>query len=203
MNLELNQIIEIIGYVGSALVIISMLMTSVVKLRIINMTGSVIFAVYALCIHSYPTAAMQAALIIINIVSLYKLLGAKKEYSIVKSEPGDAFASFFLDKYKDDIKKIFPDFTLPAAGSLLYLICCHSDCAGILIGTLEPDDTLCIQLDYTTPAYRDASVGKFLYAWLATQGIKNLKATAPCPIHERYLKKMGFKNTSGSFEKSL
>ena len=53
-----QMIFELIGYLGSVLVIVSMLMTSVVKLRVINTIGSVIFAVYALLIHSYPTAAM-------------------------------------------------------------------------------------------------------------------------------------------------
>ena len=57
MTIEI--ILELIGYLGSLLVIVSMLMTSVVKLRIINTIGSVIFCGYALAIHSYPTAAMQ------------------------------------------------------------------------------------------------------------------------------------------------
>ena len=71
MTIEI--ILELIGYLGSLLVIVSMLMTSVVKLRVINTVGSVIFCGYALAIHSYPTAAMQVCLIIINIINLYKL----------------------------------------------------------------------------------------------------------------------------------
>ena len=39
--------IEIFGYIGCIFVIISMLMTSVVKLRVINTVGSSISAVYA------------------------------------------------------------------------------------------------------------------------------------------------------------
>ena len=39
--------IELIGYLGSALVVASMLMSSVVKLRVINTIGSGIFAAYA------------------------------------------------------------------------------------------------------------------------------------------------------------
>ena len=42
--MDAGTIVEIIGYLGSALVLVSMLMTSVIKLRIINLTGSVIFA---------------------------------------------------------------------------------------------------------------------------------------------------------------
>ena len=37
------MIIELIGYLGSALVVFSMLMTSIVKLRVVNTVGCVIF----------------------------------------------------------------------------------------------------------------------------------------------------------------
>ena len=49
-DMDTNTIYELIGYFGSALVVISMLMTSVVRLRIINLIGSVIFTCYALII---------------------------------------------------------------------------------------------------------------------------------------------------------
>ena len=42
------MMIEMIGYLGSILVLISMLMSSVIKLRVINTIGSGIFCVYAL-----------------------------------------------------------------------------------------------------------------------------------------------------------
>ncbi len=202
MNADIKLIIEIAGYLGSALVIVSMLMTSVVKLRVINMIGSVIFAAYALCIHSYPTAAMQGALIIINIVNLRKLLNTKKEYSIVKQSGPQAFSDFFISHNKDDIKKIFPDFVEVQAADKVYLICNHSDCAGILVAS-KSDNTLTVSLDYTTPAYRDTSVGKFLYKTLKEEGIEKLRANAPVELHAKYLLKMGFRQNQDSFEKLL
>ena len=203
MNADIKLIIEIVGYIGSALVIVSMLMTSVVKLRVINMIGSVIFAAYALCIHSYPTAAMQGALIIINIVNLRKLLNTKKEYSVVKQSGPQAFSDFFISQNKDDIKKIFPDFAQVQPDDLVYLICNHSDCAGILVASSEADNTLQVSLDYTTPAYRDTSVGKFLYKTLKEEGIEKLRGNAPVELHAKYLLKMGFKQNQDSFEKDL
>ena len=195
-------IFELIGYIGSALVIVSMLMTSVVKLRVINTIGSVIFCTYALCIHSYPTAAMQVALIIINIVNLKKLLNTKKEYSIVKQSGAQAFSDFFISRNKGDIKKVFPDFAQVQPDDLVYLICNHSDCAGILVAS-KSDNTLTVSLDYTTPAYRDTSVGKFLYKTLKEEGIEKLRANAPVEVHAKYLLKMGFKQNQDSFEKDL
>ena len=59
-------LIEAIGYTGSALVLVSFLMVSVVKLRIVNTIGSVIFTIYAFIIHSYPTAIMNLCLVMIN-----------------------------------------------------------------------------------------------------------------------------------------
>ena len=71
--METATIYEIIGYVGSALVLVSFLMASVVKLRIVNSVGSLIFAVYALLIKSYPTMVMNICLVLINLYYLWKL----------------------------------------------------------------------------------------------------------------------------------
>ena len=58
-----------------------------------------------------------------------------------------------------------------------------------------------VLVDYTTPSYRDCSVGKFLYNYLSAQTVnKNLTmiAQAGNKNHENYLKKMGFnKDSSG------
>ena len=72
------MIIEMIGYLGSILVVVSILMTSIVKLRIVNMLGSGISMVYALMIRSYPIAFMNLCLVIINIYNLIKLRKSKK-----------------------------------------------------------------------------------------------------------------------------
>ena len=203
MNPDIKQIIELIGYLGSVLVIVSMLMTSVVKLRVINTIGSVIFCSYALCIHSYPTAAMQVALIIINVINLHKLLNTKKEYSIVKLKGDSKFSEHFIEQYKDDIKKIFPEFSSPQTTDNIYLVCCHSDCAGILVGSPVSEESLNVSLDYTTPAYRDTSVGKFLYKKLKEENITKLIAKTDVDLHKKYLEKMGFVKNDDCFEKSL
>lgn len=65
-------LIEMIGYLGSILIVVSLLMTSVAKLRIINMIGSGISMVYAVLIHSYPIAFMNFCLVVINIYNLVR-----------------------------------------------------------------------------------------------------------------------------------
>ena len=79
--------VEIIGYVGSALVLVSFLMASVVKLRVVNAIGSGIFAAYALIIHSYPTMIMNICLVLINLYYLWKLRNRDPNYQMVRVSP--------------------------------------------------------------------------------------------------------------------
>ena len=68
----MNIFIEIIGYIGTAVVLASMLMTSMTRLRIINMCGSTLSAVYALITGALPVVVLNVALITINTVQLIK-----------------------------------------------------------------------------------------------------------------------------------
>ena len=204
MNADIKLIIEIVGYIGSALVIVSMLMTSVVKLRVINIIGSLIFAIYSQIIHSYPTVAMQYCLIIINLVNLYKLYSMQKEYSISKLDSKEKFVQTFLENNINDIKKYFPDFELQDTPADAYYIYSNNNSVGILIG--KPSGTpasLEVLLDYTTPAYRDTSAGKFLYQKLKEQGITKVTARTNVEQHKKYLLKMGFAAKDDIFEKQL
>lgn len=68
--------LEIFGYTGTALVVISMMMTSVNKLRIVNMCGSVISAIYSGICDAWPIVVLNVCLILIN---SFQLIKSKKE----------------------------------------------------------------------------------------------------------------------------
>ena len=206
--MNISTIIELVGYTGSILVVVSMLMTSLKKLRIVNTAGSVIFAVYALVIKSYPTAGMQFALIAINMYRLYKLSNTKKEYSVVKVPVTDAILPYFASLYKSDIELFFPGIFAKIKSAEktegdVYLIYNGANTAGVMYGTKSSDASFEIDLDYTVPAYRDCSVGKFLYNYLAQNGIKKLTMKTDVQAHINYLKKMGFNEENGTFVKNL
>lgn len=69
--------LEIFGYIGTALVILSMLMTSMLKLRIINMCGGLISLIYAILRNTWPVAVMNFCLIAINLVQTIRQLRQK------------------------------------------------------------------------------------------------------------------------------
>lgn len=75
----MNIYLEIFGYIGTALVIISMMMTSITKLRIFNICGSVISMIYSIFGSAWPIVVMNFCLIIINIVQIIRETRNKKQ----------------------------------------------------------------------------------------------------------------------------
>ncbi|MDD6201120.1 MAG: YgjV family protein [Firmicutes bacterium] len=194
---------ELVGYLASLLVLVSLLMNSVVKLRIINSVGSLIYVVYALTIGSYPTALMNLCLILINVYYLIRLSRSRAVFSVCSADPGESGLRHFLSCCREDILRYFPeyDFT-PRPEDQVYLVYAGTDPVGVLIGSRAGDD-LRVALDYSTTRYRDCSVGKFLYGELKTAGIRRLIASGTTEAHAKYLKTAGFRPDNGEFVKVL
>ena len=72
----MNIFLEVFGYIGTVLILLSMMMTSVVKLRIVNMIGSLISIIYAALNNTWPVVFLNTGLIIIN---AFQLIRMKKE----------------------------------------------------------------------------------------------------------------------------
>ena len=69
----MNIWLEIFGYVGMALVLLSMMMTNTAKLRAINLAGAVVCMVYGILTNTWPTALLNLGLSIIQIAQLIRL----------------------------------------------------------------------------------------------------------------------------------
>lgn len=72
----MNIYLELFGYLGTALIFLSMMMTNMVKLRLVNMAGSAISVIYAILSNAWPVVVLNVGLILINTVQLYR---AKKK----------------------------------------------------------------------------------------------------------------------------
>ena len=75
----MNVYLEIFGYLGMALVLVSMMMTSVKWLRILNMSGAIICAIYGILTNTWPTALLNIGLLIIQMVQLLRLYRKEKQ----------------------------------------------------------------------------------------------------------------------------
>ena len=198
-----EMIIEAVGYTGSFLVLVSFLMTSVIKLRIVNTIGSVIFMIYALIIHSYPTAVMNACLVLINLRFLWKSRQTEKELDLILADRDCDIFKYLIGYYRDDILKCFPGISLefPESGKV-YVVSCNGKPVGLTVGNKE-GEKLDLLLDYSIPEYRDFSIGAYLMNRFRDQGIRKVTYGGPTENHIPYLVKLGFTERNGRYEKEL
>ncbi len=195
--------VEIIGYIGSGLVMISMLMTSVKKLRIINTVGSVIFTVYAIIIKSYPTAIMNVFLVFINLYHLYKLMRTSKPYGLIECGDDDASIRYFLDYYKDEIKIFYPNFDMETKGRFVLATVCEEKTIGVLVANKTGEGNLHILLDYVSAGYRDLGPAKFVSKELKKLGYKSLSMDFDTSTDSVFIKKFGYVSDGSKLVKEL
>ena len=195
--------VEIIGYVASCLLLLAMMMTSVVKLRILNTIGCILYIVYGLFIGSYPVALMNAAIACVNIVHICRSLFSKHTFELLGIKNDDSLVAPFINHYKTDIERNFPEFTFSDRPyTCSYVIVRNMNIAGIFLATDMGGGNLLVELDYVIPMYRDFKVGGFLFNThrdlFKNKGIKKIVALSGTPYHTHYLKRVGFEEVSSS-----
>ncbi len=194
--------LELMGYLASALIAISLTMNSIIRLRWLNLAGGITFATYGFLIEAYPVAAVNTFTACINIFYLIKIYRAQVEFNVIKSgtESGQSgYISFFLDRYSRDIQRFYPDFNLYKCDENreYYLLTDQETVVGILSGLRLGKSHFQIDLDLVTPAYRDARLGNYLFGennhFSDKYKIEKITANAQSEANRRYLKGIGFK----------
>lgn len=187
--------VEMVGYLASVLVVVSLAMRSVVRLRVVSLIGSSVFLVYGVLIGSLPIVLTNAAIAVINVVYLRRELGSKRSLSTVLVDPTDPFLVDFVGSHRREIATQQPDFTDIPAGSFALIVNREAVPAGVLIG-VPRGDTLEIVLDFVLDAYRDSRIGRWLYGPGRTvftrAGFRRLQTAKGSPAHHGYLHSVGF-----------
>ena len=187
--------LEWLGYLASITVLISLLMSSVKRLRWINLAGSLFFSVYGFLLGSLPVGIMNFCIVIINIFYLYHIYSSKEYFKILHIEGESDYLNYFLDYYKSDIDKFNPgyDITDPV---ISFFVLRDTVPAGVFICSDAGDGALNIELDFVTPRYRDFRVGSYIFEhekeYFLTKGFNRLVCSYKNNAHIDYIKKMGF-----------
>ncbi|POR03087.1 hypothetical protein AU468_05910 [Alkalispirochaeta sphaeroplastigenens] len=199
--------IEWFGYLASILVALSLTMSSIVRLRWVNLTGSALFATYGFIIGSFPVALLNLFIALTNIFYLAKMHRERDDFKIIQLSGSDQYVACFLETHRDEITELFPlfqDQELPRL-DVFYLVK-NAVPIGILAGHRVDEETFCIDLDFVRPAYRDFKMGRFVYdpeGFFRTRGIGRLHAPVCGSRHDRYLERMGFSRRGDVYEKQL
>lgn len=201
--------LEWLGYIASFIILISLLMSSIIKLRWINLLGSIAFGIYGFLIGSLPVAVMNIGIVLINAYYLYKIYGSKEYFQLIEISKDSNYFKAFIKFYQTDILKFFgkTDFEMNPQKLGLYILRDMVP-AGIFIASKINETTLEIEIDYAVAAYRDFKLGHYLYeikkSMFLNLGYTTLTAKAHNDAHKSYLEKMGFLLTNGNhYEKHL
>jgi hypothetical protein len=195
MNTQL--IFEIVGYIASVLVAVSLTMSSILKLRLINLAGAAIFSLYGLLIGAYPVAALNFFIVLIDLYFLYDMLTAKEYFKLLDVRAGNNYLDYFLTYYQEEMQKYFPGYEFkPENQQIIFFVLRNMVPAGLFIGRKTEGDALEVELDFVIPGYRDFKIGHYLYeknsAFFRSKGIQRIHTRAATQKHSRYLKRMGF-----------
>ncbi len=200
---------EIIGYVGSFLIAVSLTMKNIWKLRKINLLGAATFATYGAIIGAYPVLILNSFISLVDIYYLWGMYRKKDYFTLLPTNgPQGKYLLKFLDYYRNDIASIFPKFKKEDhPDAQFYFILRNMIPTGLFVYTEEDPETIHIILDYAIPDYRDLKNAKFLYFtadFMKEKGYKKLITESHHQIHEKYLKALGFERVDDkTFLKTL
>lgn len=189
---------ELVGYVASALVVLSLVMASVLRLRIIGFAGAVVFSTYGVLIGSIPVIVTNVAIILVHGYHLSRILrdrSADSYFEVLRWPISGVYLPRFLAFHAEDISRSQPRFEGLRDDHLAWVVLRDVVPVGLVLARHDGSGTAHIDLDYVTPEHRDFKAGTTLFdgcAVFAADGISEVVASADTDVHRRYLERMGF-----------
>ncbi len=170
--------LEWFGYLASVVVLVSLAMRSIAKLRWINLAGSLTTGIAG-----------------INAYFLFKIYSTGEELVLIEANLASPYFRHFWNTNRGEIVRLFGEVPLSSDKRAFYFLR-NNITAGILVGHEMDDTDFCIDIDFVTREYRDFKLGRYFIASgrLATvmPRMHRLRARPSSAIHRRYLQKLGF-----------
>lgn len=189
------------GWIGSILVVWSLMVSRVLRFRWMNFAGSVIATIYNAAIQLWPFFAMNLAIAVIDAVWIRRLTRERHDdavYKVIPVAPQDAFLHHVLATHAADIAKERPDFAAePTADErrATFLVVRGDENVGVVAIRDEGAGVGHVELDWVKPTFRDFTPGEFVYREshaLADAGFRTLEVEQTASTDEVYLRRMGF-----------
>ncbi|HNW55063.1 MAG TPA: hypothetical protein PKN21_12380 [Bacteroidales bacterium] len=203
------SLLQWIGYFASATIAISMMMSSILKFRWINLAGALTFSTYGFLIGALPVGFLNAFIALVDIYYLYTIYSKKEVFEILEVRADNRYLLRFLQFHEKDIQHFFPGFAYqPELNTVSFFVLRNMAVAGVFLAHRKENHCLSVGLDFVLPEYRDFKNGKYIYLRLRNrfinEGFTKVIAEGRSEKYSSYLSKLGFeKNSEGLFEKAL
>jgi hypothetical protein len=202
--------LDITGWLGSALLIYSVMQARVLRFRVLNLAASAILAGFNWALGIWPMVAMNIALCAINLWHIRALVGTRHDeatYEVLEVGPQDEYLRHVLRVHEADILRYQPDFLWDGAaeGAAAFLVTRGDETVGVVLVRDGGAGTAQVVLDYVTPRFRDFSPGEFVWRrshLLRDRGFR--RVLSPPRMVEPYYARLGFRPVGdGAFELEL
>jgi hypothetical protein len=197
--------LDALGWVGSALLVYSVMQARVLRFRLVNLVACVVLVVFNAFIEVWPMVAMNVALAAINVWFLRRLLADRHDeaaFEVLQVGPDDAYLAHFLRVHREDVSRFQPGFAWQTAtpGRSAYLLQRGNETVGVVLLRDAGNQTAQVELDYVTPRYRDFSPGEFVWrrsGLLRDAGFR--KVVSPPGMVAPYYERLGFRREGDAF----
>lgn len=197
--------LEIVGWVGSALLVWSLVQTRILRLRALNLVGCVVLIVYNGLNQIWPMLGLNIVLGGINIWQLRKLITTRHDdatYLVIEVEPAGEMLRHVLDRHGSDIQRFNPglDLSGPEGERMAFLVLCGDEVVGAVVVRDAGGGVAQIVLDYVTPRYRDVAPGEFVFRRSGVFTARGFtKIVSPPGMVNPYYGQLGFAQDRDAF----
>lgn len=198
--------LDILGYVGSVLVAISLMMGNIKRLRWINLLGAAVFSSYGFLIEATPVFLLNGWIVLVDIYYLVRIYQFKDNFDMVKlSSVRTPLFELLIQRYGADIVQYFPHATVDQLDDAVALLIFRNMKPVGLFAYQQHNEVGVVEvlIDYVIPDARDFKTAQFLFGQhtsrLRGEGIHRLVSYSDRPAHIAYLRKMGFVAEASGF----
>jgi hypothetical protein len=205
--------LDAIGWAGSALLVWSLLQTRVLRLRMLNLIGSVVLLGYNAALRVWPMVGLNAVLAVINTYHLRAMLASRHDetaYEVVEVGVGDAFLGHVLRVHAADIARFNPGFDPGRAvddrrsGRSAFLVLRADEVVGVVLAHDAGGGVARVDLDYVTQRFRDFTPGEFVFRrsrLFTERGFR--RVLTPPGMVAPYYDRLGFRRDGDSYALDL
>jgi hypothetical protein len=198
--------LDLLGWAGSALLIVSLLQARVLRFRVLNLTAGLMLVAFNALIGVWPMVAMNMATSAINVWFIARMLRERHDEAVFRVLPvrsDNEYLAHVLAVHRSDVLRHQPDFSwdgVPRRDRHPFLILRGDETVGVVIMRVA-DAVAHVELDYVTKRYRDFSPGEFV--WRQSGVLRDLGIarviTSPTMVNP-YYERVGFRRGRDSYE---
>lgn len=201
--------LDLVGWLGSALLVYSVMQARVLRFRVLNLGACVVLTGFNAALEIWPMVAMNVALAAINLWHIRILVRTRHDeatFTVLEVRPDDDYLRHVLRVHEADIVRFQPDFTAESAeASVAFLILRGDETVGVVLVRDAGEGTAQVRLDYVTPRFRDFSPGEFV--WRRSGALQRhgfTRVVTPPRMVGAYYARLGFTpRADGAFELEL